>query len=87
MEVRELLVVTKLQKWGSSLGLRLPKKLAEDLKMAAGTEVDIAVVKGKLVLTPLPRKAFSLDQLLDGVTPENRHQETDLRVKRGQESW
>ena len=80
-------MVTKLQKWGNSLGLRLPKKLAEDLEMATGTEVDITVVKGKLVLTPIKAKKFRLDDLLSKVTKENLHTEFDFGTPRGRETW
>ena len=80
-------MVTKLQKWGNSLGLRLPKKLAEDLEMGTGTEVDITVVKGKLVLTPIKAKKFRLDDLLSRVTKENLHTEFDLGAPRGRETW
>ena len=80
-------MVTKLQKWGNSLGLRLPKKLAEDLEIDTGSEVDIAIVKGKLVLTPIKPRRLSLDELLSKVTSSNRHDEFDLGGKRGRETW
>lgn len=80
-------MVTKVQKWGNSLGLRLPKKLADDLNMATGTEVDIVVHEGKLVLTPRHPKRFTLDELLSRVTKRNKHSEVDLGPGRGDEQW
>lgn len=77
----------KLQKWGNSLGLRLPKKLAEDLEIETGSEVDIAIVKGKLVLTPIKPRKQTLSELLSKVTPSNRHDEVELGNKRGRETW
>lgn len=80
-------MVTKLQKWGNSLGLRLPKKLADDLQMESGSEVDIAIVKGKLVLTPVKPRRITLDELLSKITSDNRHEEVDLGATRGREAW
>lgn len=80
-------MVTKVQKWGNSLGLRLPKKLAEDLNIATGTEVDIVVDEDRLVLTPRKPKRFTLDELLSRVTKSNKHEEVDLGPRRGREQW
>jgi len=68
-------------------GLRLPKKLADDLHVATGTEVDIQVKDGKLVLTPVKRTRTQLKDLLAGVTDDNLHDEVDFGSRRGREAW
>jgi antitoxin MazE len=80
-------MVTKVQRWGNSLGLRLPSKVAKDLHVESGTEVDIQVVKGRLVITPVPSGRYSLDDLLAEVTPDNIHKEHPTGARRGRESW
>jgi antitoxin MazE len=80
-------MVTKLQKWGNSLAVRIPKPLAEELEAEAGVEVDLQVEDGRLTLTPVRRSGYSLDELVAGITPENRHDEVDWGPPRGREAW
>ena len=80
-------MVTKVIRWGNSLGLRLPKKLADDLHMTSGTEVDIKVHDGKLVLIPVQRTKLHLKELLAGVTKGNLHDEVDFGRRTGRETW
>ena len=41
---------TKVQKWGNSLGLRIPKSFAEQAGVEAGSEVDLSVEDGELIV-------------------------------------
>jgi len=59
-------VQTKIQKWGNSLGLRVPKPLAEEAGVAAGSEVDISVEDGDLIVRPSRRPRYELGELLGG---------------------
>jgi antitoxin MazE len=65
-------VRAKIQKWGNGLGLRLPKALAQSSRLEEGSEVELALVGGRLVVTPV-EEDLSLDEMLDQVTDENRH--------------
>ena len=80
-------MVTKIQKWGNSLGLRIPKALAEDVGVAEGVPVDLSVEHGRLVVAPVKKPAYNLDSLLDKITPQNRHAETDFGRPLGGEVW
>jgi antitoxin MazE len=77
---------TQLAKWGNSLALRIPSAFAEEIRVAEGTEVDVAVSRGRLVITPAAR-TYSLEELVDGITAENRHDETDWGGAVGREVW
>jgi antitoxin MazE len=77
---------TQVGKWGNSLAVRIPRACAEGLKLAEGMEVDIVVVDGGLLLKRRPRQ-FTLDELIAGITPENRHEETDWGPPAGGEAW
>lgn len=54
----------QLSKWGNSLGLRVPRGIAEELNLAEGSRVEIALdAKGRVVVTP-SRPRYTLEQLL-----------------------
>jgi antitoxin component of MazEF toxin-antitoxin module len=60
-----------IKKWGNSLGVRIPKNIAERGKLALDQEVSIEVVKDQVVITPIPKKKeYSLQELLDRCSPE-----------------
>ena len=48
-------MVTKVQKWGNSQGLRLSRQLLSDADIEVGDAVDIVVHQGTLVVTPMRR--------------------------------
>jgi antitoxin MazE len=74
----------KLTKWGNSLGIRLPKVFAMHIGLREGSEVDIFVHKDSIVIS---NARPSLSSLLDTITPEMLHQETDTGDVRGHEVW
>ena len=78
-------MIASVQKWGNSLGLRIPKPTAQSLGIEPGSRVKIVVHKGRLVITPAVR--YALDDLLKGITPKNRHGETETGKRVGREVW
>ena len=48
-------MITKVQKWGNSQGLRLSKALLSDVAIDVGDAVKVAVHKGALIVTPVRR--------------------------------
>lgn len=78
---------TKISKWGNSLGLRIPRVLAEEMAMGAGSRVDLKLEKGHLVVRVLPEQKESLADLLAQVRPDNLHGETDSGPPTGRETW
>jgi antitoxin MazE len=71
--VAACVVQKKVQKWGNSLGVRIPRGLAEEVGLGAGTEVSLTSKYGELVLRPSVPSRLRLEDLLAGVTPENIH--------------
>ena len=61
----------KVQRWGNSLALRIPKSFAVDAGLDQESVVDVALVEGKLVITPVA-PALTLERLLAGVTEGRR---------------
>ena len=78
---------TKIQKWGNSLGLRIPKSFAKQAGVEAGSEVDLSVKGSDLVVRSRRRPRYQLPGLLRGVTAKNLHKEIDTRAAVGRESW
>jgi antitoxin MazE len=79
-------MVTRVQKWGNSLALRIPQSFAVQAKVAAGTAVDIAVEKGQLVVRPV-RQRYRLRDLLKAVDRRNVHAEVQSGRPVGRETW
>ena len=77
---------SRISKWGNSLGVRLPKAFVEELGIAAGAEVELAVRDGRIVLSKAGRE-YRLEELVEGITQANRHQETDWGRPKGREVW
>lgn len=79
------------QKWGNSLALRVPKLIAQEIGATDGKTAEMSVRDGKLVIEvtkPKRRKRrYTLDELVAGITPENRHQELDWGPPVGNEVW
>lgn len=78
---------TKVQKWGNSLGLRIPKSFAQEASVEEGSSVDLSVSNGQLVVRPVPRDKYELQELLAGVTKENLHAEVATGEAQGREAW
>lgn len=78
---------TRIQKWGNSLAVRIPKSFAVEAQLAEETLVELSLVEGKLIVQPLKQRQPTLDELLRGVTDENLHAEWDSGPAVGKEVW
>lgn len=77
---------TRISKWGNSLAVRLPKLFVDELGLAEGSAVEITVRNGQLILAAAGRE-YALEELVDGITGENRHEESDWGRPQGREGW
>ena len=66
---------TKIQKWGNSLAIRIPKSYAEALKFSEGSDVKFKIIKDKLVISRKKKFEYRLNDLLGNVTEKNLHKE------------
>lgn len=81
---------SKVQKWGNSLALRIPRGIAQETGLSAEVPVDIRVQDGYLVVEPIHQTPYSLEKLLDGVTEFNLHDDNDdadFGPATGREVW
>ncbi len=80
-------MTTIVTKWGNSLAVRIPKALAEQVQIQEGTDVTFSISGDSIVITPKKRKKYTLDELLEGMTPDEFHSEIDTGIAVGNEIW
>ena len=78
---------THVQKWGNSLALRIPKSFASEIGLERETPVEVTLANGKLIIIPIPKPEFTLNQLLAKVNKENLHHEVETGPAVGNEIW
>lgn len=78
---------SRVQRWGNSLAVRIPRPYASELGLTEDAPVEVAVDDGGLVVRPLAPDELSLEDLLAAVTPENIHEEQDFGRREGNEAW
>ncbi len=67
---------TRVQKWGHSLALRIPKLFAVELGLEHDSPVNVRLFENQLIVTPVREPPFTLEQLLKDINAENLHAET-----------
>ncbi len=80
-------MLTKVQKWGNSLALRIPKAFVLDAKLKNDSAVEVTFVEGQIIIRPVAAAIWTLENLLAGVTEKNTHNETDTGNAVGDETW
>ena len=74
----------QIARWGNSLGLRLPKHIAERAGLRAGARVEVEAEGGRIVISPAPPR-YDLAELLRGMTPEAMREAFDWGPDKGRE--
>jgi antitoxin MazE len=77
----------RIQKWGNSLALRIPKSFAAQANVEQGAVVDLSLDKGRMIVEARKEQEYSLEQLLERVTRKNLHAEVDFGAPAGKEIW
>lgn len=73
-----------IQKWGNSLGLRIPLQLAKQLNLHQGSTVTLEIEDGRIIIQP-PK--YCLDTMLNQITLKNQHHPILDDDKKGSEEW
>ncbi len=77
----------KVQKWGNSLAVRIPKAIAAEVSVTENSIVEISVDKNVVVLKRVKGKRLRLRELVKGITKENMHSEFEWGAPVGKEIW
>ena len=80
-------MVTKVQKWGNSLGVRLPKSITQKRDIKEGTRVVLSESNNQIVIEVLKDEHPSLGDLLKEVSDFNIHSGTNWNSPKGSEVW
>jgi len=78
---------TQLKKWGNSFAVRIPKLVVEAAQLRQGDRLELTASGPGAVQIRSAKTKPTLAQLLRGITPENRHRETDWGKPVGHELW
>ena len=73
-----------VDKWGNSLGIRIPSSIVQKSKLKKGAKVNIEFVGNKLIIST---RLQDLDALLSRVTPQNLHHDTFDDSALGGQEW
>lgn len=82
-------MITKVQKWGNSQGLRLARQVLDGARIAIGDEVDVSAKDGVIVITPANRirGRRNLQELVSRIPKGYRAEEADWGTPVGRETW
>ncbi len=78
---------THIQKWGNSLALRIPQAFATEVGLSQNTPVELTLEEGRIVIKPIQADSYRLEDLLEGITPDNLHGEVTTGGQLGNETW
>lgn len=78
------MAVQLVKKWGNSPAVRLPAAVMEAAHLVLDQAVEVRAENGRVIIEPAV-PYYSLDDLVAGITPENRHTETGTGAPRGKE--
>lgn len=76
-------MLSTVSKWGNSLGVRIPRAIAEQLSISEGEPVELIIEDNHLLI----QKVYQLKTLLKQITPENMHSEINTGAPLGKEVW
>jgi len=82
-------MVTKVQRWGNSQGLRLARSVLQDADIEVGDEVDVVVEDGSILIRPVSRVRgkYRLRELVARIPKGYRAKEVRTGKPRGKEAW
>lgn len=82
-------MLTKVQKWGNSQGLRVPKTLLEDAQMKVGDTVQVSVQNQRIIIEPIKqvRGRYNLKELVSQMPKDYQTEEVDWKAPVGKEEW
>jgi antitoxin MazE len=78
---------TEVAKWGNATAIRIPKSIMQKANLHEGDAVDFEVKAPGVIVVRASRIQATLEDLVAGITPKNRHGETDWGKPRGNEVW
>ncbi|MDQ8758026.1 AbrB/MazE/SpoVT family DNA-binding domain-containing protein [Sphingosinicella sp. LHD-64] len=76
-----------VRKWGNSAAVRIPAATLDAAGLKPDDPIEVREENGRIVIEKAKPQATTLEWLLEGITPENRHEEIDFGPAVGNEAW
>ncbi len=76
-----------VKKWGNSAAVRIPAAIMAAAHVGLDQPVDVREEQGRIVIEPVRRKSYKLDELIVGITKGNLHEPVDSGAPVGKEVW
>ena len=81
------MIITKVQKWGNSQGLRLPKQVLDLANITIGEDVEIVVTEDQILVRKVPKPKYDLAELVARIPKDYKAREVDFGPPVGKEDW
>ena len=75
----------QVKKWGNSAAIRIPAAIMAAAALNVGQEVEVRAEGGRLIIEPITKPVYTLDELLAGMKPETFHEIVDFGPPVGNE--
>ena len=76
-----------VKKWGNSASVRIPAAVMAAAALSLDQAVDVREEAGRIVIEPIREATFDLEELVAGITEENRHDLVETGPAAGREFW
>jgi antitoxin MazE len=76
-----------VKKWGNSAAVRIPASVMEATHLHLDEDVEVREEKGRIVIEPVRKKTYKLEDLLKGINAKNLHEIIDFGPPVGKEVW
>lgn len=80
-------MLAKVQKWGNSQGLRLPKHVLESADIAVWDDVEVIPKEGQIFIKKLSKRKFDLAEMVSHMPRKYKVHEEGLGMPVGKEVW
>ncbi len=76
-----------VKKWCNSASARIPAAVMAAAALSLDQAVDVREEAGRIIIEPIQDQLFDINELVGGITDENRHDAVETGAPRGREFW
>ncbi len=80
-------MVAKVQRWGNSQGLRLPKHVLETANISVGDDVEVIPQEGQIIIKKVSKRKFDLAEMVSRMPRNYKAREESFGKSVGREEW
>lgn len=78
-------MTTKVQKWGNSYAMRIPKEIVREMNFREGSPVSFSIEGNSIIVTHTKKAKYTLDGLLKNFNNKHQHEEVFFDTEVGNE--